>query len=170
LKGIAVILILIPLFTFPLSLIFMVPAFDLDNMPIEFYSCQTPEGTQVTVVFKDEDHPNPIKNFTHDIDRYFKWGRIQDIESFYIKDDYIFFPDDYASVISFFETENLHTRAEIPLERFTEFAGSKVIYINTWNHMFSEKPLKGVSYILFFPSFKKGCRIDAERKYSFLVK
>ncbi len=169
-KGIAVILILIPLFTFPLSLIFMVPAFDLDNMPIEFYSCQTTEGTQVTVVFKDEDHPNPFIDFIYDVYRYFKWGRIQDIESFYIKDDYIFFPDDYASVTSFFETENLHTRAEIPLEKFKEFSKRKIIYINTWNHMFSEKPLKGVSYILFFPSFKKGCRMDAERKYSFLVK
>ena len=164
------ILILLPLIAFPSSLIFMIPAFDLENLPIEFYFCHTSEGTQITIVFEDEDHPNPVIDFVYDVYRYFKWGRIKDIESFYLKDDYIFFPDDYASVTGFFETENLHIEASIPLEEFDEFEGGKIVYINTWNHMFSEKPLKGVSYFILFPSFEEGCRIDAERKHSFLVK
>ncbi len=162
-KGATLALFLICVSAF--SIVLKLPSVDSDNPPIEVMACQKDGYTQITVIFLDEDHPNPVIDFLYDIYRFFVWHRIYDIESFRVYEDRILFPDDFASVTSFFQTENLHTRNEIPLNDFETEDGQIVIYVNTWNHMFSNRPLHGYTYIAFHLKESTGCREDAERKY-----
>ncbi len=151
---------------FGLELVLMLPSFDLGNAPIEVFCYDHDYGKEITVIFKDEDFPNPILDVLYDTYRFFKWGRVEDVETFFIRKETVFFPDDYASVTSFFQTENLHTRREISIDYFETLNGNIVVYVNTWNHMFSEKPLPGILYIPFFFKPREGTRGDVEKLYS----
>ena len=72
------------------------------------YAQVNEEGTEVTVVFLDEDHPNPIVDLIYDIFRFFRYGHVKDVETFFISENEVYFPGVYASATSFFEMENLH--------------------------------------------------------------
>jgi hypothetical protein len=148
------------------GIVLMFPKIDLENAPIDFFYFDHGNATEVTVVFKDEDHPNGFLDPLYDLYRLAKWGRIKDIETFYIYEDKVIFPDDYASVTSFYQTEDLHTHAEIPLDEFQRVDGKIVVYVNTWNHMFSNKPLPDLEYVPFIFKPKIGTRDDAEKIYS----
>ncbi len=161
-------LILLPVQIFGIVLMF--PSVDIENPPIAVFEDFDGESTEVTVVFSDEDHPNPLIDIVYDIYRLFRYGRVVDIETFVIKKDTVLFPDDFASVSSFHQTENLHTRAEIPIDEFELFDGELVVYVNTWNHMFSNKPLRGLTYIPVILKPERGGREDAERIYSLFKK
>jgi len=149
------------------ALIFMVPTFDMDNPIIEVYAQVSEEGTEVTVIFLDEDHPNPIVDFIYDIFRFFKYGRVKDVETFFIFENEVYFPGVYASTTSFFETENLHHTKRVGIENFEIYDGETIIYVNTWNHMFCEKPLPGIPYVpVVVNSFLIGSREDVEKIHS----
>ena len=130
---------------------------------------------EVSVVFKDEDHPNPIYDFFYDIYRFFKYGRIKDIETFYIvfedesmrKPMKIEFPNVYGDELPYDAVENLHGDADVPYENF-EFDGKRpIIFVNTWNHMFSEREPIGQSVLIYdYPSYR-GTREKAEKYFSF---
>jgi hypothetical protein len=149
-----------------ISVVLMFPKIDLENAPIDFFYFDHGNAFEITVVFKDEDHPNKFLDPLYDLYRLMKWGRIKDIETFYIYRDKVVFPDDYASVTSFYQTKNLRTHAEIPLDEFQKFDGKIAVYVNTWNHMFSNKPLPGLEYVPFIFKPKIGTRSDAEKIYS----
>ncbi len=154
------------LFTTGFGLILMVPTFDMENGPIDLFIFDHGDSLEITVVFSDEDHPDPVEDVLYDVYRFFKWGRVEDVETFFVMGHSVFFPDDYASVTSFFQTEDLHTRMEIPLSDFERLSGELVVYVNTWNHMFSEKPLPGVPYIPIRMNGREGTRETAEKIYS----
>ncbi len=104
---------------------------------------------EYTILFKDEDYPNFFINFIYDIFRLFKYKRIIDTETFFIyyvktpdniwKPEYINFPDDYSSKQTFFEKKVKHFSIKIEGNVFEKKNHRIVIYINTWNHMFSNK-------------------------------
>ncbi len=58
------------------------------------------------MVFKDKDHPNKFTDIIYDACRLAKWGRIEDVETFYIKKDRVIFPDNYSGDATFHQTEN----------------------------------------------------------------
>ncbi len=162
----ALFMIFLPLMSFGIGVILMFPAIDMENGPIDFFVFDHGSSVEVTIIFKDEDHPNPFLDPLYDLYRLAKWGRIEDIETFYITATSVVFPDDYASVTSFSQTEGLHTHAEIPIGNFQVQDGKILVYVNTWNHMFSNKPLPNLEYVKVEFRARIGTREDAERIYS----
>lgn len=133
---------------------------------------------EYTILFNDEDYPNFFINFIYDIFRSFKYKRIIDTESFFInyikvsddiwKVDFVDFPDDYSSDQTFFEKKVKHYPAKIEGSAFEKINDRTVIYVNTWNHMFSNvdnnKSLaKKIieSYKIYF-----GSRSDVEKQFN----
>jgi len=122
---------------------------------------------EITIVFIDEDYPNKIIDLLYDIYRFFKWGRIYDIETFHLIDDKLVFSDTYCNSDSYFQLDDLHEYKEMKLEEFEKLNNEPLVYVSTWNHMFSSKSLKNTDYVtieLKYP--KRGSRIDVEKIYS----
>ncbi len=160
------ILLMIPGMIFGVGIILMFPKIDLENAPIDFFIFDYGKFVEVTIVFKDEDHPDPLIDPLYDTYRFLKWGRVEDIETFYVYEDKVVFPDDYASVTSFYQTKDLHTYMEVPIDEFEKEDDSILVYVNTWNHMFSSRPLPDLEYVPFHFKPRIGTRKDAERMYS----
>jgi len=152
--------------------IFMIPEKDMGNDIIDVFVEKYENRVEITVVFKDEDHPNPFTNFFYDIYRFFKYGRVKDIETFFLVVDEekikeVRFPGVYAGSLDYDDTENLHGTITLPAKAFEFKNGRIVIFVNSWNHMFSNKPLKNVKYVEISDyRISKGTREDAERIYS----
>ncbi|MBB6063069.1 putative membrane protein YhhN [Thermosipho japonicus] len=142
------------------------PAYDKENGVYQIYTFEYPDKLEVTVVFWDEDHPSLFIDFIYDIYRFFKWGRFYDIETFFILDDRVIFEDDYCNSQSYFQTENLHNYKELSTDVFENDGEKLVIYVSTWNHMFSNKPLPNTNYITYFPTNLVGTRRDVEQFFS----
>jgi len=150
----------------------MIPEKDVGNDIVDVFVKKTENQVEITVVFKDEDHPNPFVNFFYDIYRFFKYGRVKDIETFFLivdngKIEEVKFPGVYAGSHNFDDTENLHESISLPGNVFEFKNGRIMIFINTWNHMFSNKPLKNMKYIEISDyKVSEGTRKDAEKIYS----
>ncbi|EPG67893.1 hypothetical protein EHQ61_17475 [Leptospira wolffii] len=106
-----------------------------------------PQGSelQISLVFRDEIHPNSWKDFFYRIYRRFRYGRTYDIESFRLK------LDPNGKPVSL-ELANVYSGDQIflqdPVEHFDKTLSSSqmkeknsipILYSNTWNHMFGEK-------------------------------
>lgn len=115
---------------------------------------------EVTLVFRDEDHPNPEKDLWYDVYRLSIYLRIEDIETFFIvinkqtgettrlsfiglylwinlDQPPVYFAPIYSSSTTFFNEDGAHERAKIT--SFVVVDGEHpVIYINTWNHAMAE--------------------------------
>ncbi|PJZ66310.1 hypothetical protein EHQ27_08470 [Leptospira wolffii] len=106
-----------------------------------------PQGSelQISLVFRDEIHPNSWKDFFYRIYRRFRYGRTYDIESFRLK------LDPNGKPVSL-ELANVYSGDQIflqdPVEHFDKILSSSqmkeknsipILYSNTWNHMFGEK-------------------------------
>lgn len=155
---------LLCLFCFAIEI--RIPTFDKSNSIHSIYYYDHGDRREVTVVFWDEDHPNPFVDFVYDIYRFFKWGRLYDIETFFVLKDRVLFEDDYCDSYSYYQLEDLHSRAEIPIDDFEKIDNNVIVYISTWNHMFSNKPLPNTEYISAGQSHFRGTRKDVEKIYS----
>ncbi|MDK2886607.1 MAG: hypothetical protein PWP54_1165 [Thermosipho sp. (in: thermotogales)] len=142
------------------------PNYDKENGVYKIYSFEHLDKEEITVVFWDEDHPNPFIDLVYDIYRFFKWGRFYDIETFFISKNSVIFEDDFSDSFSYFQTENLHNFKEIPFDEFEKDGNKIIIYVSTWNHMFSNKPLPDTEYITYFPGNLVGTRSEVEKIYS----
>jgi len=157
--------------TFPLP-IFSIPKKDLEkgnNIDCIFIK-KTDKKTSFSVILKDEDWPK-IDSF-HDPIRKFFLGRIEDIESFVYKyksnqlknnPDSIKFIYIYSGKKTFKKIG--HGLETIAFDKFESKDSRPVIYINTWNHSFSESdnnPELEKTYIYDY-SMYFGNRLDAER-------
>ncbi|MCD6104611.1 MAG: lysoplasmalogenase [Thermosipho sp. (in: Bacteria)] len=152
--------------TFSIRFELKIPEFDKENAVLDIYTFEHESKIEITVVFWDEDYPNPFINFIYDIYRLFKWGRLYDIETFFVTDSSAIFEDDYANSSSYFQTENLHNYKEIPFDDFQKDGDNIVIYVSTWNHMFSNKPLPNTEYISYLSNNSTGTRNEVEKIYS----
>jgi len=157
----------------------------------EVYMCYFRHGAswviEVTVVFSDEDRPQPnsLDDVWYDVWRLISWGRVEDIETFYI----ILHPmrtfikyEGLAILLN----ESLGIRSIAPIgsdyksfsstahEEGTEtLEGTEItIYVNTWNHAFSiqdtNKNMEKIVYEYAPDKAKIGLRLDAENDYSML--
>lgn len=103
---------------------------------------------EVTVVFSDEDHPAGLTDEFYDFYRRMKYHRVHDVETFRMYFDInsivlseIDFADVYSAEQRFKQKKVQHFSETVPATAFeyTNTGAHPVIYINTWNHMFSEK-------------------------------
>ncbi len=165
LRKMIVLSLLLSVYAF--ALVLRLPEFDRKNGIKEVFVHDHGDRIEYTIVFWDEDHPNALTDLMYDLYRFYKWGRFYDIETFFVYSDRIHFPDDFCDSETYFQLENLHNQAELALDQFEYFNSKPVVYVSTWNHMFSNKPLSGVSYLNYeVDSTTFGTRNDAERKYS----
>lgn len=123
-----------------------------------------------SVVTKDEDFPKI--DLLYDAWRKFFFGRIKDIETFsYLykanslknKPDRMRFNFTYSGKKKF--PKIAHFSKTVPFDKFKTKNNRPIIYINTWNHSFSEtdnNPNLKKSYITKYPIYS-GRRSDAER-------
>ncbi|AKI97276.1 hypothetical protein [Kosmotoga pacifica] len=158
--------------------IFSVPDFDQRNGIIEvFYEVLENNSTiSVTVVFRDEDYPCFLANILYDVYRYFRYGRIVDIETFYLHLSaegtvtVVEFPGVFSGDHTFKDTKNLHGSASFTATEITFIDGRPLIYVNTWNHMFGVRASFDKKYekMIFDYPITRGGRLEAERKYSWL--
>lgn len=153
-------------YSFPMQIELKMPVFDKANGILKIYTYEHETKNEITVVFLDEDHPNPFVDFIYDVYRFFKWGRFYDIETFYVSDNTVIFEDDFCDSKSYFQVKNLHNQKEIPFDDFEKEDDRIVIYVSTWNHMFSNKPLPNTEYITYKPENLNGTRNDVESIYS----
>jgi uncharacterized protein (UPF0248 family) len=130
--------------------VFMVPACDSANCIERVYFNETTmkeeEVMEVTVVFRDEDQPYIVWDVLYDAFRKVKYHRKNDIETFYLRRDshshsllLIDFGDASGRDQSFYTPWVRHFHDLIPVSRVLMVDGRPVIYVNTWNHLFSEK-------------------------------
>lgn len=157
--------------------VFSTPIFDQKNGIIEvFYKKLDSSKISITVVFKDEDHPCFLVDILYDVYRYFKYGRVADIETFNLYLDSsghiktVEFPGVFSASHKFKDTKDLHGSAQFAANKLSFIDERPVIYVNTWNHMFGIEPSfdKTKEKLLFDYPVAQGSRLDAERKYSWL--
>ncbi len=102
---------------------------------------------EYTILFKDEDHPTKLFDFFYDIFRGFKYRRIVDVETFFIlfqknqdgswKPMKIDYPTVFGKDQRFFEKNVKHFKASLEGNSFNYQQNRIIMYVNTWNHMFS---------------------------------
>ncbi|MFO7882712.1 MAG: hypothetical protein R6U52_09270 [Kosmotogaceae bacterium] len=157
--------------------VFSMPVFDQENGIIEvFYERENDSKLSITVVFKDEDHPCCLVDTLYDAYRFFKYGRVEDIETFYLLLEKngsvsgVEFPGVFSGNHKFEDTKDLHGSASFTSDEITFIDERPVIYVNTWNHMFGVEPsfYTKQEIIIYKYPLSKGKRENAENKYSWL--
>jgi hypothetical protein len=130
--------------------VFILPSCDTLN-GIEKVYFKTSKGVneeivEVTVVFRDEDQPFFLFDGMYDVYRRIRFHRKKDIETFFIHTGgtkeglhCIDFGDTYSRNQHFHKGIVVHYREVVTREHLEMKGERPVIYINTWNHLFSEK-------------------------------
>ena len=159
--------------------IFILPEADIKNsIKAVFLDNSEKNVLSITVVFADEDHPSAFTDFIYDIYRRFKYKRTEDVETFYYyyakqsdikkgSPQKIVFPTTYSGNQPFFTKDVKHYSRTVQFSAFTLKENRPLIFINTWNHLFSEnnnnRDLKLMT-IETYPVFI-GSRADVEKLY-----
>ncbi|MBM9500570.1 hypothetical protein JWG44_09960 [Leptospira sp. 201903071] len=131
--------------------IFVQPENDIaDGNPLEVVYCsaretQSGKRIELSLVFRDERHPSPWKDFIYRIYRKFRYGRSKDIESLRIQ---LSQSGEWNAI----HLKNVYGGDQVfnsdPVEHFDSILkpgpvtleGKRpILFVNTWNHMFSEK-------------------------------
>ena len=129
--------------------ILMLPRKDLDNgvgVVCVFVDRRRRDRTSLTVVFHDEDHPWTLVDRAYDLFRWSHFRRVMDVETFTYRHEgdearpgAIDFDDVFAGDQRWDVLLAEHLSAVVRLDAFEQRDGRPVIYVNTWNHMFSQR-------------------------------
>ncbi len=179
--------------SFKFSLTILQPKLDveygngLEAIYICSYKSEGTEVVEITLVFRDEDRPpaNSSGDLWYDAWRLVSWGRVADIETFYILkrgERYVVEYRGLALILD--ETYGLRSIAPIGSSSKTygdsghfetseiSSTDSIVIYVNTWNHALSLRDnnpgIEKIAFTLDKVKVRIGARIDAENDYSML--
>ncbi len=83
---------------------------------------------EYTLTFADEDHPVSYIDAGYDVYRLYEYGRIQDVEKFYVSNGNIWFLDSGSKSQGFLSFAPIHYQV------MSDF--SNTLYVsNTWNHL-----------------------------------
>ncbi|TGM57835.1 surface adhesion protein Lsa23 [Leptospira adleri] len=130
--------------------IFVQPENDIDDgNSLEVVYCsarETPSGKRIelSLVFQDERHPSPWKDFVYRIYRKFRYGRSKDIESLRVqfseKGEWsaIHLKNVYSGDQTFDADPVSHLDSILKPDLMKLENKRPILYVNTWNHMFSE--------------------------------
>ena len=122
---------LIPLTTFSLSLNSIPLVWDGNNDLLSVAKTSVSSCLkEYELTFADEDHPVPGLDQLYDQYRIQEYGTIQDVESFFVSENYIFFVGTYSGSQGFLTSVPQHLDG-------TKSWASSVYVSNTWNHMMS---------------------------------
>ncbi len=131
--------------------LFIQPIRDIENgNRLEIIYCsrrETPFGKRIelNLVFQDERHPSVWKNRIYRIYRSFKYGRHKDIETIRLQFSKsgelstVHLKNVYSGKQKFAEDPVYHFDSVLKSEQLMRENQKNVLFINTWNHMFSEK-------------------------------
>ncbi len=173
------------------EIVVLQPLIDVErgNALTQVYACQYFRGghrvTEVTLVFGDEDRPPSGSKLDvwYDAWRLVSWGRIRDLETFYIVEKEGAYEVDFTG-LQLILKETLGVRKIPPIgsgkRRFHEpgheyevevVKGETItIYVNTWNHALStvdtNPGLEKLSFRLEDVGFRVGSRVRAENDNS----
>jgi len=117
-----------------------IPAVDIEgrNNLQTIYYAEYENGTEITLLFKDEDRPNALLDGVYDTIRKPLFGRKSDIETIFIIKDSVEFPGTYAGKQEWNEKIPKHEEATVELSKFEKKEKDPVLWINTWNHLIGE--------------------------------
>ncbi|PJZ31637.1 surface adhesion protein Lsa23 [Leptospira kmetyi] len=121
-----------------------------DGNDLEIIYCnkrETPNGKRIelSLVFRDERHPSFWKDAVYRIYRGFKYGRHKDIESLRLQFSNtgelstVHLKNVYSGDQKFSQDPVQHFDSVLKADAFSKEEKKPILYINTWNHMFSEK-------------------------------
>lgn len=108
---------------------------------------EEPARIDVTIVFKDEDHPNALADVLYDRYRVFKYGRKADLASFIIHFDKVTgelinftFHGSYGGDQPFATSKTKKLDAVIPADSLVIDCTTlrPVLFVSTWDHLLSE--------------------------------
>ncbi len=131
--------------------LFIQPIRDIENgNRLEIIYCsrrETPFGKRIelNLVFQDERHPSVWKDRIYRIYRSFKYGRHKDIETIRLQFSKsgelstVHLKNVYSGKQKFAEDPVYHFDSVLKSEQLMKKNQKNVLFINTWNHMFSEK-------------------------------
>ncbi len=130
---------------------------DVHEQSIYGYSMPAYNIIEISLIWNDEDHPNPYWDWFYDGVRQVAFGRLQDIETLFIVVDrasglfyrvsfiridcvrgiqYITFPGCYSSTQTW--TQSDHYEAKKDRYLWDKTGEHPWTYVNTWNHMLGE--------------------------------
>ncbi len=118
------------------------PAVDFNgkNQLQTLYVAIYENGTELTLLFLDEDRPNACGDCFYDTIRRPLFGRYSDIESVLIIDDKVHFPGTYSGDQTWKAVAPAHMEKILDLAAFEkDEANNPILWINTWNHLIGEK-------------------------------
>ncbi|MBM9577924.1 hypothetical protein JWG45_12275 [Leptospira sp. 201903070] len=130
--------------------IFVQPRKDIDDgNSLEVVYCSARETSsgkriELSLVFRDERHPSPWKDFIYRIYRKFRYGRSKDIESLRVqfsqKGEWsaIHLKNVYSGDQTFDTDPVKHLDSILKPDLMKLEKKRPILYVNTWNHMFSE--------------------------------
>ncbi len=157
--------------------VFILPECDSSNgIEKVYFHRQMKGGTElieVTVVFGDEDQPCFLFNGIYDLFRQFKYHRKKDIETFFIQSEKegrgitcIDFGDAYSAGQKFKKGIVKHYHQVVAGAQLQMEGQRPLIFINTWNHLFSEKDNNPLRSKIRYRTYEclSGTREDAEPK------
>lgn len=126
------------------------PTVDVSNILQVVYVAEYENGAEITLLFKDEDRPNPFLAVLYDMLRYPLYGRTSDVETVIIIGETVHFPGTYAAKQTWNTRNPHHEDATVPMSKFDRNeANDWILYTNTWNHLFSESPNNPGQTLLF---------------------
>lgn len=125
----------------------------------------------ITVIFRDEDQPFFLFDWVYDAYRKHHYKRKRDVETLLFTVDTAqtqvscSFPTTWSGRQRFHKGFVEHYTQTLPLDSFASMEGHTVIYINTWNHLFSNvdtNPALPKDTISYYPYIEAG-RDSVER-------
>lgn len=142
---------------------------------VAVYYLQMGNLTQFTLVFSDEYHPVCIIDKIYRLFRIVRYHRIADLETFYIRVENgtpveIIFSHEGTGTYSSNQTYDVllprHYEAVVPFSEFECNGSRPYIYVNTWNHLMSERKTNECGYITYSNcTIVHGDRQRAEEDY-----
>lgn len=117
--------------------------FDGENYCKTVYFAAYEHGTELTLLFLDEDRPNAVEDCVYDSIRRPLFGRKSDIETLFFVDGKAEFPGTYSGDQDWSEKCPRHNEAAVDLSAFERKDGCPVVWINTWNHLLGDRNTNG---------------------------
>lgn len=119
-----------------------IPSMDFHgkNQMQTLYVAVYENGTELTLLFLDEDRPNACGDCFYDTIRRPLFGRYSDIESVIIIGNEVHFPGTYSADQAWKTMAPAHMEKVVDLATFEKReANEPILWINTWNHLIGDK-------------------------------
>lgn len=154
-----------PALDWPAAPILALPRQDLANGPHAIYVAELEDGArEVSLLFRDEDHPWALVDQAYDLYRYLRWRRVRDLETFRWGPGSLDLRGVAAGEQGYAALAPRHLDARPSLAECERRDGRVVLYLRTWNHMLATTPEPGVDYeLLSGLPVRRASRAELER-------